>query len=204
MKSVSILFIGVLVAGAITPHVLGVPLSRHIQRSDGADGEGMGGGYGQRKLLQSVCSSAPLSGVAQAAFTTAAIGQDTPFTMASNTLSVTIQLNVDMEMGSNITISGLTGTHSSDIEAMMLKTSSNVTASWMMSTGSLTLIVGASCLAADSPHVINFTIQNPMATQASVAASISATVTDGSSTQAIAQMAMEVATPFDVRRIRWD
>ena len=122
-------------------------------------------------VLQVPTASDPLF-IWNVTFVTQAMGQSNPLSKASNTLTVTLQANFHVLPGSNITMSGLTGTLTPDTNRLGLgegpisnpsHPSSSFSADfseWNQADG--TLIVGVtSSLNAFEDYVIAFEVQNP-------------------------------------------
>ena len=129
-------------------------------------------------------------------FSTKAIGQSTPASGATNTITVSLAANIDLAAGASatsVTITGLTGSATSTTSSLALATAAcdtfGATGDWH-SDGTLTLTLAAT-LAANTECVISFALTNPSAAQASPAVSVGAALTDGSaSIGAIAAAAM--------------
>ena len=129
-------------------------------------------------------------------FSTKAIGQSTPVSGATNTITVSLAADIDLAAGASatsVTITGLAGSATSTTSSLALATAAcdkfGATGDWH-SDGTLTLTLAAT-LAANTECVISFALTNPSAAQASPAVSVGAALTDGSaSIGAIAAAAM--------------
>ena len=105
--------------------------------------------------------------VMQPAFNQAQIGQSssmhgTSEGLALNTITFTISLNVQLQHRSSITVSGLTGTNTTDTVAMPIESSEglfNTFGSWTRSTGSL-IITAASSIPKNVSVTVRFQILN--------------------------------------------
>ena len=123
------------------------------------------------------------------------IRQSTPGSGESNTLTVTLTANYHLAGGSTVTISGLTGSQTSDNTSLSV-TSSNgdlgSTGAWTQSTGQLVLTAASGGTTAGTACEVSFTLTNKASTQTSPAVSVVAVIKDGSGTTVanIAQVAM--------------
>jgi ABC-type xylose transport system permease subunit len=126
-------------------------------------------------------------------FRVATIQQSTPVVNAANTMTVTLTANVDLGVGSLVTITGLTGAVATGPITLAGtdagRFSNGATASrgaWDDTTKKLTLTVHTDlALVSGTPYTFTFTVTNPDAAQSSPAVSVSATI-GGSAKSAVA------------------
>jgi hypothetical protein len=126
-------------------------------------------------------------------FRVATIQQSTPVVNAANTMTVTLTANVDLGVGSLVTITGLTGAVATGPITLAGtdagRFSNGATASrgaWDDTTKKLTLTVHTDlALVSGTPYTFTFPVTNPGAAQSSPAVSVSATI-GGSAKSAVA------------------
>ena len=122
-------------------------------------------------VLQIPTASDPLF-IWNVTFLTKIMGQNNPLSKASNTLTVTLQANFQVQPGSNITMSGMTGTLTPDNlrlglgdgpilnHSHSLSMFSADSSRWTQEDGTLVVIV-ASSLNAFEEYVLAFELRNP-------------------------------------------
>lgn len=108
-------------------------------------------------------------------FVTQTIGQTNPLIHASNTLYATLVPYQDMAAGSNVTITGLTGTQTADNSSILVSSApSNFrsTGEWTQSSGTVVVFVDT-MLDKDATYIVSFEVQNSATAQDAVVATIS-------------------------------
>jgi len=132
-------------------------------------------------------------------FSLKGIGQSTPVSGASNTLSITLRCDTGrIPGGSIITITGLTGSQTSTSSSLCLDLTPNdgsilSTGDWNID-GTLKLTVAGSGLVSASTYIAAINLTNPAETQSSPPVSVEVAVKDGSTVLgSIAQTAMTKA-----------
>jgi len=150
-------------AGQIDAEVVTVPMAKlHGQRLGVANG------------------TDPLE-VIEPIFDVVHIEQSNPIWMVVNTLNVSVRSNCDLRAGSTVTISGLTGSDTSDDTALAvfprISGHFDVSGLWVQSAGNLTITSTGAM--AHTAYVFQFNLTNPRATQSSPAVSVGATIEAG-------------------------
>eukprot|EP00960_Hanusia_phi_P055432 762967-Hanusia_phi.AAC.1 len=97
------------------------------------------------------------------------VGQSNPLAGATNNITLTLSANCDVPFGSNLTISGLKNTSTSDSSAfpIVADQSFNSIASWNASGGAVVMSLNNSGLSSYSNYIISFSLQNIDSAQAS-------------------------------------
>ena len=117
------------------------------------------------------------------AFEVYKVGQSMPLVSASNTITVTIQGTVDFPGTSTIMVSGLAGTQTAAVAALVVGgAASSLFGSAGAWSGSGTLILTLASeggLSAGTPYTLSFTLQNSATAQAAVTVSVSGSVVSG-------------------------
>jgi len=113
-------------------------------------------------------------------FVVRAVGQSNPLASASNKLTLTLAPDCDMAAGSNVTVSGLTGTQTADSDGLdvVVTAGSNISTAawWRQGDGVLTLRVEGGGLVNGSVYAVTVRVRNGAVGQASPSVSIKATV----------------------------
>jgi hypothetical protein len=126
------------------------------------------------------------------------IGQSFPFVDGSNTITVSITGSVDIAAGSNITITGLTGTQTGDGTLTVTSVPADVFTSnegtWAESTGTLTLTVDTGGLSAGTTCTVSFEVQNGGSEQNAVVGVVSGTIEVGGFDSPISDHNLEADT----------
>jgi hypothetical protein len=127
-------------------------------------------------------------------FTVKAIAQAMPLAGASNQLTLTLALDCDMMAGSNITVSGLTGSETASTDALTVVGAgvSNL-GSWRQDSSTLVLWVGSSMMANGSTYTVSFDLRNSAERQDPPSVSVSATIASayGPGVSTVASTAMD-------------
>lgn len=121
-------------------------------------------------------------------FTTAQIAQSYPVADANTVITVTFRANCDMPADSMVTITGLTGTQTSDVpdpgSASLTLTSVgsvfDTTPAWTQSTGTLIFSALSALSTSSSDFVVSFTLRNPASAHSSPAIALSGRIETGS------------------------
>ena len=146
--------------------------------------------------------STPLYGVSDGAnpllsavpaFTTRSIQQSSTSPGASNSITVTLMANYHLATGSTVTITGLTGSQTSQTEIVVTSTSGllGTTGAWAQDTGTLVLTAATGGTQAATACAVTFSLTNPSTAQESPPVSIQASIqlADGA-TASISKVAM--------------
>ena len=114
-------------------------------------------------------------------FSVRGIGQNNPLAWGINLITVTLQADCDLVKGTNVTISGLTGTATADgvlYVHLNLSAAPVLAGIWRRSSGSLLLPIVAA-LPGSASYVLSFTVRNGLVNQDSPSISIGATMPSG-------------------------
>ena len=125
-------------------------------------------------------------------FTTQSIGQINPLTDSSNELYVTLAPSQDVAAGSDLTISGLTGTQTVNSQSLAVACSpSNLEATgvWTQQSGTLVVTL-ATMFDKDTSYVISFAVRNSATAQDARIATISGAVEAGTRDSPIEESAI--------------
>ena len=110
------------------------------------------------------------------------VGQSMPLVSASNTITVTLEGNVDFPATSTITLSGLAGTQTADDAALVVGGADGglfgSAGDWSDS-GTLILTVDSVALSAGTSYTVSFSVQNTATAQGAVTVSVSASLDSG-------------------------
>ena len=101
-----------------------------------------------------------------------------------NTLRVSLTANFNLATGSNVTITGLTGSQTADKENLSVSSTSNLlgtTGAWTQASGQLVLTAANGGTTSGTACVVTFVLYNPNVAQESPAVSVVAAIEDGSS-----------------------
>ena len=111
-------------------------------------------------------------------FTTKSIQQSTPFSAASNTLTVTLVPNYNLKSGSTVTISGLTGSQTEDSNSLSVTSTGNLlgTSGTWTQAGSLMLTVGGGGVDAGFIYKVSFVLTNSASDYPSPSVSVEAQI----------------------------
>ena len=110
-------------------------------------------------------------------FNIRAIGQSTPVPAAVNTLTVTLEATYNLEEGSTVTISGLTGSQTADTAGLGVTSTGGRLGSsgeWSQSEGRLVLRAASGGTKAGTACVVTFALTNPSTPQSSPPVSVEA------------------------------
>ena len=128
-------------------------------------------------------------------FSAKGIGQSTPGSGETNTITVTLTANYNLDDTSTVTISGLTGSQTLDSTSLAVTSTGGLlgtTGAWTQSSGTLVLTAASGGTTQGTACEVTFALKNKATTQTSPAVSVEAAISDGSSTVAnIAQVAMD-------------
>jgi len=117
--------------------------------------------------------------IAQPSFVVKTIGQSNPYPNALNTITITLAANVPIEIGSTVTIQGLSGSVSPDPNFAVTNISSVIfsTATWNSANSTLILTAAAKWRTTDPWIVFSFNLANSRQCQSSPTVNISASLT---------------------------
>ena len=111
-------------------------------------------------------------------FSTRSIQQSSTSPGTNNSITITLMANYDMATGSTVTITGLTGSLTSENDIPLTSTSDLLGArgAWTRDTGMLVLTAASGGTRAGTACAVTFSLMNPMMAQVSPAVSIQASV----------------------------
>ena len=116
-------------------------------------------------------------------FAIKSIGQSNLLASVMNNITVTLQANCDIAVGSTITLSNLVSTQTRNSSSLRIwfsnALSSDLYGQWVQESGTLAVQIGPSTMKADTVHIITFEIRNSASDQAAPSVSISGTVVTG-------------------------
>ena len=127
---------------------------------------------------------------------TAVLGHTSPFALATNTLTLTLQFSQDMASGSTLTISGMANLEEGDTSSLAVSDDASAfatTATFVQADGTLALALAAD-VSATTTVVVTFDITNPASAQSAPTLSISGAVAAaGDFTSLIPSLAITMA-----------
>ena len=128
--------------------------------------------------LYGVANGADPLTVVVPSFSTKSIQQSSTSPGANNSITITLMANYDMATGSTVTITGLTGSLTSENDISLTSTSDLLGArgAWTRDTGTLVLTAASGGTRAGTACAVTFSLMNPMMAQVSPAVSIQASV----------------------------
>jgi hypothetical protein len=129
-------------------------------------------------------------------FTVKSIGQSTPASGATNTLTVSLTADFDLPAGSTVTITGLTGSQTTGSSVTVTSTGHllGTSGAWTQTPGQLVLTVASGGTVSGTPCVVTFALTNKATAQVSPAVNVSAEIKDGSG-NSVGSIASQ-STPF--------
>ena len=126
-------------------------------------------------------------------FSTRSIQHSSTTPGANNSITITLMANYDLATGSTVTITGLTGSLTSESDIALTSTSDLLGArgAWTRDTGTLVLTAALGGTRAGTACAVTFSLTNPMKAQESPAVSIQASVQlAGGAVMSIGKVAM--------------
>ena len=111
------------------------------------------------------------------------IQQSTPVSSAINTLTITLIANYNLASRSRVTISGLTGSMTSDSASLPVSSTSGslgTTGTWTKGSGQLVLLAASGGMAAGTACEVTLALNNPSTPQPSASVTVAAVIEDGS------------------------